>query len=117
MSLLKSGSLCVIIAGCPENIGVIVEVIERIGGDSDCYRIKTVSGRPFAQLWNDEGVLSRGDANICFTDRHKLRPLVDAKDKAETLDGVVTRETSRDSLVQVESHLLTQDTANEGVQL
>ena len=31
MATLKPGTLCVIIAGCPENIGVIVEVIRRYG--------------------------------------------------------------------------------------
>jgi hypothetical protein len=31
MSLLKPGTLCVIIAGCPENIGLVVEVVEHLG--------------------------------------------------------------------------------------
>ncbi len=31
MSALKPGTLCVIIAGCPENIGLIVEVIAHLG--------------------------------------------------------------------------------------
>jgi hypothetical protein len=30
MSALKFGPLCMIIAGCPENVGLIVEVIERL---------------------------------------------------------------------------------------
>ena len=35
MSLLKPGTRCVIIAGCPENIGLVVEVIERLGAYED----------------------------------------------------------------------------------
>ena len=48
MSSLKPGTLCVIIGGCPENIGLIVEVLEHIGPyppRSDAYSIRTVTGR------------------------------------------------------------------------
>ena len=31
MSILSRGQRCVIIAGCPANIGLVVEVIARIG--------------------------------------------------------------------------------------
>ena len=81
MSLLKNGTRCVIIAGCRENIGLVVEVIEHLGAvesRGDAYRIKTVSGRPFHQLW-DGGDLLRNLSNEAITDRHKLRPLVDPK--------------------------------------
>ena len=45
MSLLKPGTRCVIIAGCPENIGLVVEVIERLGaydGRADAYYIRAL---------------------------------------------------------------------------
>lgn len=84
MSLLKPGTRCVIIAGCPENIGLIVEVISRLGeydGSTDAYYIKTISGRKFHQLWHGND-LHRGASDECITDRHKLRPLVDPKIEA-----------------------------------
>ena len=85
MSLLKNGTRCVIIAGCQENIGLVVEVVEHLGeyqGRADAYFIRTVSGRPFNQLW-DGGDLLRNLSNEAITDRHKLRPLVDPKIEAE----------------------------------
>lgn len=85
MSILKSGTRCVIIAGCPENIGLIVEVLQRLGrcGDrEDAYLVKTISGRNFNQLWAGYDLV-RGSSSVCITDRHKLRPLVDAKDESE----------------------------------
>ena len=85
MSVLKVGTRCVIIAGCPENIGLVVEVIEHLGAfdeRSDAYHVRTVSGRNFHQL-RDGGDLLRGYSDECITDRHKLRPLVDPKDKIE----------------------------------
>lgn len=84
-SILKRGTRCVIIAGCKENIGLVVEVIQRLGvyaGRADAYHIRTVSGRPFHQLWHGND-LQRGSSDTCVTDRHKLRPLVDPKDKVE----------------------------------
>ena len=81
MSVLKPGTRCVIVAGCPENIGLVVEVIERLGewdGRPDAYRVRTVSGRPFQQLWSG-GDLLRDASDEAITDRHKLRPLVDPK--------------------------------------
>lgn len=86
MASLKPGTLCVIIAGCPENIGLIVEVLARLGScppRADAYSIRTVSGRAFHQLWNSDGEIVRGNSNVCITDRHKLRPLVDSKDEPE----------------------------------
>lgn len=95
MSNLKPGTLCVIVGGCPENIGLIVEVICHIGkcdDREDAYEIKTVTSRKFNQLWiGDE--LVKGTSTIAITDRHKLRPLVDLGDKPplaesqEKLDG------------------------------
>ncbi len=81
MSLLKNGTRCVIIGGCRENIGLVVEVVEhlgRLGASDDAYRIRTVSGRPFQQLWQGADLL-RGHSDEAITDRHKLRPLVDPK--------------------------------------
>jgi hypothetical protein len=85
MSLLKPGTLCVIIAGCPENIGLVVEVVEHLGvweSRQDAYVIRTTSGRKFYQVWcgND---LIRGYSDCCITDRHKLRPLVGSSDDAD----------------------------------
>ena len=85
MSILKPGTRCVIVAGCPENIGLVVVVIERLArwaGKIDPYRIRTVSGRPFHQLW-DGGDLLRDMSDQAVTDRHKLRPLVDPKVKID----------------------------------
>ena len=82
MSILARGQKCVIVAGCPENIGLVVEVISRLGQHEDredAYWIRTVSGRPFHQLWIDKE-LHRGSSSEAVTDRHKLRPLVDPKD-------------------------------------
>jgi hypothetical protein len=75
---LKSGTLCTIIAGCPENIGMIVEVIQHIGvfqDYQDAYAIRTTSGRHFKQLWSGNDLL-RGTTDECITERNKLRPLV-----------------------------------------
>ncbi len=85
MSALKPGTLCVIIAGCPENIGLIVEVIARLGpfeGKEDAYYIRTATGRPFHQVWNGNDLI-RGNYSECVTDRHKLRPLVGDKDDGD----------------------------------
>jgi hypothetical protein len=79
MAALKPGTHCIIIAGCPENIGLIVEVVEHLGryrDREDAYCVRTVSGRPFKQLWLGKRLMP-GDSNECITDRHKLRPLVD----------------------------------------
>ena len=89
MSALKPGTLCVIIAGCPENIGLVVEVIEHIGvytDREDAYIVRTVTGRPFHQMWDGSDLL-RGYSNECITDRHKLRPLVDDKDHVTADDA------------------------------
>jgi hypothetical protein len=87
MSTLRPGQRCVIIAGCPENIGLIVEVIEHLGahdGRADAYEVRTTSGRKFLQLWHGNDLL-RGNSEYAITDRHKLRPLVDPKEVAPEL--------------------------------
>ena len=90
MSILARGQRCVIVGGCPENIGLVVEVISRIGRHKDredAYWIRTVSGRPFHQLWIDKE-LQRGSSSEAITDRHKLRPLVDPKDDASDTSAI-----------------------------
>ncbi len=92
MSVLKPGTLCVIIAGCPENIGLVVEVIQHLGryeDREDAYFIRTTSGRPFHQLWSGKELM-RGSIDECITDRHKLRPLVGGED--DERDEVAERE-------------------------
>jgi len=98
MSYLKPGTLCVIVGGCPKNIGLIVEVIAHLGPyppRADAYRIRAVSGRSFPQYWNSEGNLISGSSARAITDRHKLRPLVDPKDKSEVRETKVVDVRSR----------------------
>ncbi len=98
MTYLKPGTLCVIVGGCPKNIGLIVEVLAHIAPypfSSDKYSIRTVSGRPFPQLWNEKGFLISGNSNKCYTDRHKLRPLVDPKDESKVREAGVKDVRSR----------------------
>lgn len=91
MELLKPGTLCVIVGGCPENIGLVVEVLEHIGRcppRADAYRIRTASGRKFPQLkMGANERLARGNSNEAITDRHKLRPLVAADDASASRTG------------------------------
>ena len=42
MPALKPGTLCVIIAGCPENIGMVVEVIQHVGQYEDKDDVKWI---------------------------------------------------------------------------
>ena len=91
MSILKPETLCVIIAGCPENIGLVVEVIQHLGtyeGKEDAYWIKTTTGRPFHQLWHGKELM-RGSIDECITDRHKLRSLVGGEkdERDEVVEG------------------------------
>ena len=84
MSYLKPGTLCVIVGGCPENLGLIVEVVchlGRYGGREDAYEIKTVTSRKFNQMWRGSKLV-KGYSTEAITDRHKLRPLVEIGDKA-----------------------------------
>ncbi len=99
MSYLKPGTLCVIVGGCPENIGLVVEVLEHIGAEpprADAYRIRTVSGRHFPQLKvGSNERLARGTSSEAITDRHKLRPLVEAEGESESRTRTVKRITTR----------------------
>ena len=86
-----------IIAGCPENIGMVVEVIQHLGayeGKEDGYFIRTTTGRPFHQLLHGKELM-RGSIDECVTDRHKLRPLVggegDARDNCAERELVVSQ--------------------------
>ena len=79
MSAIKKGTLCIIIAGCPENIGMIVEVVSHLGcygKRSDAYEIKTVTGNKFNQLWEGDKLVD-GYSETAITDRHKLHPVSD----------------------------------------
>ncbi len=81
MAALKKGTICIIIAGCPENIGMLVEVIAHLGtyGErEDAYEIKTITGRNFNQLRNGNNLI-KGYSKVAITDRHKLRPLEDGE--------------------------------------
>lgn len=102
MAILKKGILCVIVAGCPENIGLIVEIIEHLGcydRRADAYRIKTVTGRPFQQLWYGDDLL-RSYSNEAVTDRHKLRPLVDHKEIQAVVDATIQRPSQKSHTTQ-----------------
>ena len=77
MSEIKKGTLCIIIGGCPKNIGMIVEVVAHLGcygKRSDAYEIRTVTGNKFNQLW-DDNKLVEGYSTTAITDRHKLQPI------------------------------------------
>jgi hypothetical protein len=79
MSVLKRGTRCIIVAGCPENVGLIVEVLAHLGRHEereDAYVVRTVSGRNLKQLRIGTRLVP-GHSAECITDRHKLRPLVD----------------------------------------
>ena len=81
MSAIKKGTLCIIIGGCPENIGMLVEVIAHLGrydGREDAYEIKTITGRKFNQMWLGTSLV-KGFSTVAITDRHKLRPLDDGE--------------------------------------
>ena len=87
MSALKPGTLCLIVAGCPENIGLVVEVVMRQKGHR--YLIKTITGRNFPQLHDSyTGQLAEGNDNREITDRHKLRPLDEANANSDFLHPV-----------------------------
>jgi len=104
MSDLKPGTRCVIVAGCPENIGLIVEVVRYLGcvpPRENAYEIRTLSGRNFPQLWGIDGKLIDGYTKYSITDRHKLRPLIDPRKVDD--DGECDLEVSGDQLEVVEA--------------
>ena len=78
MSVLNKGQRCIVIAGCPKNIGILVEILDHLGeveNYQDCYEIVTISGRPFPELWAD-GTHTRtvpGVSSIAMTERYKIR--------------------------------------------
>lgn len=105
MSALKPGTLCVIVASCPENIGLVVEVVQHLGfwpPREDAYQIRTVTGRRFPQFRDrSSDQLIPGYSTLAITDRHKLRPLVDPKDEAShSEDGEEGTTESRAELVE-----------------
>lgn len=99
MADLKPGTLCVIVAGCPDNIGMIVEVVSHLGrrrGYEDGYEIKTVTGRNFRQLWQGDK-LKTGTSTFATTERYKLRPLVE-DGEPERLDSEETDVPKRETV-------------------
>ena len=92
MSILQQGTLCVIVGGCPENIGMIVAVIQHLGrirGREDAYHIRTVSGRHFHQMWKGADLI-RGHSDNCVTDQYKLRSLVEPGVTSNVVDSEIT---------------------------
>ena len=84
MSYLKPDTRHAIKAGCPEKIGMVVEVIERLGeyhDRSDAYSIKTLSASKFNQFWQGSEPL-RGTSDTAIADRYKLRPTLDFKEES-----------------------------------
>jgi hypothetical protein len=103
MSYLKPGTLCVLVGGCTENIGLIVEIIAYIGvvcigiwpPGTDIYRIKKISGRSFPHPCNLEGLPASAKSPTCITGRDKLRPLVDPSNESEERETEVVDVRSR----------------------
>ncbi len=95
MTELKPGTPCVIVGGCPENIGLIVEVLEHIGPcppRTDAYLIRTLTGRNFPQL--KQGPTERlavGISAEAITDRYKLRPLIGQLDDTDGIETLTVR--------------------------
>lgn len=101
MSALKPGTRCVIVAGCPENIGLIVEVVRHLGQcevREDAYLVRTLSGRNLNQLWQGKDLV-KGYSSTCITDRHKLRPLVDPKNECDGEDEKVPLSAIRERIL------------------
>ncbi len=110
MSHLKPGTLCITIGGSGENAGRIVQVIRYVGPHphdrriTRGYRIRTVSGRPFAsirQYVSPTGYYTaRNQSAECTADRTNLRPLVDPKVEAEVRDRELPAPRALDCEVQ-----------------
>lgn len=88
MSVLNRGQRCIVVEGCPKNIGLLVEVVEHLGlyeEYQDCYEIVTVSMRPFPELWADEAHTRTvpGVSPHAYTERYKIRPLFDLPDESD----------------------------------
>jgi len=101
MSILSPGTLCIIVGGCPENIGILVEVIKHLGAcysRSDAYQIKVVGRKYFPQLkTGPDNHIGPGRNNTAITDRHKLMPLEDPKNDFEDIE--ITIKKARKSVV------------------
>lgn len=100
MSFLKPGTLCITVGGSGENAGRIVEVLYYTGRHLldpriiRGYRIRTVSGRPFASIRKYLGsgyCTVRNLLSECTADRSNLRPLVDPEVEAEESDTYPSR--------------------------
>ncbi len=100
MSFLKSGTLCITVGGSGENAGRIVVVLYYTGGHlfdprvTRGYRIRTMSGRPFASIrehFGSEYCTVRNLHSECTADRSNLRPLVDPEVEAEERDTYASR--------------------------
>ena len=94
MSVLNRGQRCIVIAGCPKNIGILVEVLDHLGevdNYQDCYEIVTISGRFFPELWADETRTRTvpGVSSIALTERYKIRPLIDLPSTADANQELV----------------------------
>jgi hypothetical protein len=82
MSVLRKGQRCILVKGCPKNVGLLVMVVDHLGefeDYQDCYEIVTVSGRAFPELWADATRTKTvpSMSSTALTDRHKLRPITD----------------------------------------
>lgn len=88
MSVLNIGQRCIVVEGCPKNIGLLVEVVEHLGQYEeyqDCYEIVTISGRPFPQLWANDAHTRTvpGVSPYALTERYKIRPLLNLPEGAD----------------------------------
>lgn len=88
MSVLNKGQRCIVVEGCPKNIGLLVEVVEHLGQYeeyADCYEIVTISGRPFPQLWANASHTRTvpGVSPCALTERYKIKPLLDFPEGAD----------------------------------
>lgn len=89
MPIVKPGTRCVIVAGCKENIRLLVQVIQRLGAyerRSDADYLRTISGRKFYQMWRGNE-LQRGSLDECVADRHKLRPIIELIDQVKEIQA------------------------------
>lgn len=86
----------------PRRQGLLPNIDEGLGcydRRADAYRIKTVTGRPFRQLWYGDDLL-RSYSNEAITDRHKLRPLVDHKEIQVVVDAAIQRPSQKGHTTQ-----------------
>lgn len=89
MSILKKGQRCMVIKGCPKNLGLLVEIVRHIGAALDYrdgYEIITLSRRPFPELWGDQTRTwtVSGASAYALTERNKLQPLPDLSNETHS---------------------------------